>query len=500
MSEETFPSAVQLCVRVTGPPFGRESALLARQAMIAEDPDALPPRFAYACALEDLGRKLAAEKAYRDVLNLEPAHVGALNNIGVLLYGAGAPEFARAFFAKAVTEHPDDPVAFVNLGNIFVDEGDFARARAAYERALEIKPEFTNAYFALACLADRLGDAEESLRNRQLAFARPIVSVDAYNGTGTPIRMLILTSANGGNLVTNMLLDDRQLERYSVVVEGFKPGMMLPQYDVVLNAIGDADRSAKALQFAAAILAGSPVRVLNPPERVLATGRSEIAATLGGIAGLRTAQTDLLPRSAVTPEELERRGFRFPLLLRSPGYHTGQHFEMVETPGELAARAAALPGPALLAIAFLDARGADGAFRKYRVMFVDGRCYPLHLAISARWKIHYFSADMHLDPAHRAEEARFLADMAGTLGPRATAALEQIAARLGLDYGGIDFALDADGSVLLFETNATMAVYPPPAEEHFAYRRPAVDAIVTAVREMFARAAQRRASAANDPS
>ncbi len=46
-------------------------------------------------------------------------------------------------------------------------------------------------------------------------------------------------------------------------------------------------------------------------------------------------------------------------------------------------------------------------------------------------------------PRHRAEEARFLEDMPGVLGPRAMAALAEIQNVLGLDYAGIDFGLNA---------------------------------------------------------
>jgi hypothetical protein len=70
----------------------------------------------------------------------------------------------------------------------------------------------------------------------------------------------------------------------------------------------------------------------------------------------------------------------------------------------------------VLAIEYLDARGADGCARKYRVMMVGGELYPLHLAISQDWKIHYFSADMAERAEHRAEEAIFLADMPAALG------------------------------------------------------------------------------------
>ena len=79
---------------------------------------------------------------------------------------------------------------------------------------------------------------------------------------------------------------------------------------------------------------------------------------------------------------MANRQFTFPLLLRSPGYHTGRNFILVETAAELSTAAAGLPGDDLLVIEYLDARGRDGNARKYRVMMIGGRIYPLHLAIS----------------------------------------------------------------------------------------------------------------------
>jgi hypothetical protein len=162
----------------------------------------------------------------------------------------------------------------------------------------------------------------------------------------------------------------------------------------------------------------------------------------------------------------------------------GEHFVRVESAAGLAAAVAELPGDELLAIEYLDARGADGCARKYRVMIVDGRLYPLHLAISQDWKIHYFSADMADRPDHRAEDARFLADMPSVLGAKAMAALEQIRVALGLDYGGVDFGLSQQGEILLFEANATMIVQQPDEGKHWDYRRPAVERIHKAVRKM----------------
>jgi hypothetical protein len=168
----------------------------------------------------------------------------------------------------------------------------------------------------------------------------------------------------------------------------------------------------------------------------------------------------------------------------------GQHFVKVESPDLLASAVASLPGgdrpeTGVLAIEYLDARGADGCARKYRVMFVGGELYPLHLAISENWKIHYFSADMADRPDHRAEEEKFLTNMASVLGERAMDALRRLQATLGLDYGGIDFGLNQHGDVLLFEANATMVVEQPNADKRWDYRRAAVSRIHAAVRELF---------------
>ncbi len=199
-------------------------------------------------------------------------------------------------------------------------------------------------------------------------------------------------------------------------------------------------------------------------------------------------RTAILPRELLAgsyaPATLEQRGFVFPLLLRTPGCHTGRNFVRVENLDELRAALPLLPAPELAVIQFLDARAADGKIRKYRVMMIDGQLYPLHAAISPHWKIHYFTAEMADHPEHRAEDAAFLEDMPQVLGPRAMAALQQIRDTLALDYAGIDFSLDAGGNILLFEANATMVVNPAEADERWAYRRAPLERVRNRIREM----------------
>ena len=132
-------------------------------------------------------------------------------------------------------------------------------------------------------------------------------------------------------------------------------------------------------------------------------------------------------------------------------------------------------------IEYLDARGKDGNARKYRVMMIAGRIYPLHLAISRNWKVHYFTSDMADQPDHRAEEAAFLGNMAAALGDKAITALEGIRDALGLDYAGIDFGLSPDGELLLFEANATMVISRPDFRRALGLSARAITPVIDAV-------------------
>jgi glutathione synthase/RimK-type ligase-like ATP-grasp enzyme len=261
----------------------------------------------------------------------------------------------------------------------------------------------------------------------------------------------------------------------------------LPAHALIVNAVGDADLCDIALARAEEIVARSAAPVINPPARVRLTGRAENARRLSTVEGVITPKIRTLSPAAI----LAGDDLVFPLLLRRPGFHTGRHFVLVEDRNILAPAIAALAADELLLIQYLDARGRDGMARKYRVMFIDGAAYPLHLAISGDWKVHYFSAAMADDAAYRDEERRFLEDMPGVLGPRAMAALSLISDILGLEYGGIDFALAADGSVLMFEANATMVVFPPDPDPIWDYRRSAVDRVLQAATQMLLRRAER---------
>jgi tetratricopeptide (TPR) repeat protein len=446
-------------------------------------------RFAAAREHEKSGRIDEARAAYLALLAQSPTHFGALTNLGALLVETGYRSAARTVYEQAVAHHPSRASGHVNLANLLAEADEAVRARAHYETALGLEPDLADAHRGLANLLESLGETEAARRHRDRAYrGRPLTPLP-YRGAGPGTPFLLLISAVGGNVPTRLLIDDRVF-RVAALAADYADPDALPPHALIFNAVGDADLAAPALVAAERLVARSTVPIVNPPDAVRRTGRAETAQRLAGIDGLRAPKIVRAEKSLVAnPDWLASQGFAAPLLLRSPGFHTGRHFVRVETAAEVPEAASALPGRELLAIEPLDACGADGNARKYRVMIVDGRLYPLHLAISREWKVHYFTADMEASDAHRAEEARFLANMGSVLGPRACAALEAVAARLGLDYAGIDFALSPAGEVLLFEANATMVVNPPPAGATWDYRRAPIESVLNAVRRMLAQRA-----------
>ena len=468
----------------------REAALAALDARLLREPEAVEPRFERASLLAALGRNEEAKAAYLALLGRAPTHFGALNNLGTLLDEMGYRSAARTAYAEAVAHHPDNPLGHVNLANLLLAAGELAAARAHYQTALRLDPNHAEAHQGLANLLAEEGDAAAAEAHRRRAFKDRAVTALPYRGAGEPIPLLLLIATEGGNIPTKNLLDDRRFLTFALAAEYFDPSAALPPHRLIFNAIGDADLCSRALAAASAIVARSTAPIINPPAAVLATARLANASRLGALADVVSPRMAALTRRSLAagdgPALLGHVGLGFPLLLRSPGFHTGRHFVKVEREDELAAAVALLPGDDVLAIQYLDARGADGKSRKYRVMMIGGEIFPLHMAASLDWKVHYFTAEMADHPEHRAEEAAFLSDLPRVLGPRALAALTRIRDLLSLDYGGVDFGLGADGEVLLFEANATMVVNPPDQDERWTYRREAVERILDAVRRMLA--------------
>jgi hypothetical protein len=444
--------------------------------------------------LESQGRLEEAKAAYLELLKLDQGQLEALGRMGALLHETGYRSAAITVYRRLLELCPGDAAAHVNLANVLWDHDDHAGARSHYEKALEIDPGCAQAHQGMAAALMELRQDEAAWEHGKKGFAGRAWQQIPYRGNGKPVQVLVLNSVAGGNIPLRQAIDNKIFAVTMLATEFHDPSLPLPEHQLVFNAIGEADRSRYALRLAAALLKQTRAQVVNPPEIVARSSRAENASRLAGIKGLRIPKIMSFSKGylgrADAATQLQSQGFEFPLLLRAQGFHAGKHFEKIEGPEGLAAALAAMPGQEFSVIQFFDAKNADGKYRKYRVMMVGGRLYPLHAAVSQNWKIHYFSADMANNASHRAEDQAFLAGMPGLLGPAAMAALEALREALGLDYGGVDFGLNAQGEVLFFEANATMVILRPADGEKWAYRREPVRRVLDAVTAMLLSKAQ----------
>jgi tetratricopeptide (TPR) repeat protein len=134
----------------------------------APDPAAAPASadewFARGEARED-GDKVAAEKAYRKALALDPAHADSYLNLGALLCESGRCAEAVSLYDKALEHTPGEALLHFNQAVALEDLGRAAQALDAYERCLRLEPELADAHFNAARLHDQLGHKQQAIRH-----------------------------------------------------------------------------------------------------------------------------------------------------------------------------------------------------------------------------------------------------------------------------------------------------------------------------------------------
>jgi hypothetical protein len=257
----------------------------------------------------------------------------------------------------------------------------------------------------------------------------------------------------------------------------------LPPHDAVFVAIGESDEAAPHLDAVARFVATSDRPVLNKPELISRLGRVPLAETFANARYCRVVTTTRIAR-----ERYAADGFPVPHIVRPVGSHGGHGLERIDDDAQRAAYVAASEAEWLYLSPFVDYSSADGFFRKYRIVFVDGQPFAFHLAISPRWMVHYYNAPMAENQWMRDEEHAFLARIDEVFsGGDLTAALRETAELLPLDYVGIDCAIDRDGKLLIFEADNALIIHLLDDPALFGYKHVYVPRILEALDAMVRR-------------
>jgi Flp pilus assembly protein TadD len=136
------------------------------------------------------GKLIEAENLYRSILKIQPEHVGANNNLGVLLQALDKFEEAEASYKKAIEFKPDYAAAHNNLGAVLKALGRPAEAEASYKKAIEFKPDYVEAYFNLGNTFQDLGRPAEAEASYKKAIGLKPDYAEAHNNLARSLYVL----------------------------------------------------------------------------------------------------------------------------------------------------------------------------------------------------------------------------------------------------------------------------------------------------------------------
>ncbi|OXE37664.1 MAG: hypothetical protein CGW95_00360 [Phenylobacterium zucineum] len=418
---------------------------------------------------------------------------------------------------------PDDADTYLTLGVAYSARNRFEDAERAFNRALELgRPLESHTELAvLYCDQARYDDAARhaeaalaiapspsglcgSMANEVMArialargqtqayekyLRRAFAEQNMFHITPmeTPFNLVILVSQSASNIPLNSLLPVEQFGRVLWYMEyaGLEQIDHLPKDAVYFNAIGEPDNAKAALDLIAEISPQLAGKILNPPDKVMATRRDHLAETLKGIDNLWTPATVRCPAISLTPEflgSLFANAGPTEFLIRPIGSHVGLGLQRIPKPSDLNQYDFG-DAHTLYVSRFWEGRSKEGLYRAYRVICIDRQIYPYHLAIASDWMVHRHTTEMDSHPDLVMEELAFLDNPAAAIGQKAYDALCQAAKRLDLDFVGIDFGITEAGEVVVFEANATMLVRPEAEDGLFADKSRHIGRIIKAFQD-----------------
>jgi tetratricopeptide (TPR) repeat protein len=433
------------------------------------------------------GKPQDAVAFYLQALRLNSSHWPARTNLVEAMMAAQQYIVARGLLLKLASERPLDGQIRHRLGKAHFELNELESSLECFREAVALDPRDADSINWIGGLKQTMGDIEGAhAAYAEAARIQPLIRRPAAKSPAE-FRILTLYAPFGGNMPTEYLFKDAFYDTDTLALfasREYDSELFSQDTKVIVNLISDADQTEALLPSAADLVDRLGKPTVNDPRKIQRTTRDAVACLLQGIPSCRIPSASRHKAGAESsPAALQAvLSFSHPLLARPVGTHGGDDFEKIEGPTALAAFLSQRPDHDHYLIEYIDYRSDDGYFRKYRFIFVNDEILPYHLCIGNDWKVHHISTDMANQPWMQQEEEAFLNDPAAIFSAAHYQALRTIRERIGLEYCGIDCALDVAGNLVVFEVNASMLVHG--RNEGFPYKTPAVHRIKLAFEAM----------------
>ena len=402
------------------------------------------------------------------------------------------------------TDAPPVPIGLARLSKLAFDGHDLApMADELSARAVAVPPDPAALMdlSTIAQLTDR-GDDRLTLQISALSMRR----VYRQPSAGQNALRLLAFMAPGdflANTPLEFLLQDLNITLDMLyVVPGWPLPQPLPAHDVAIVAATELAANRAVLDQLSKLVAAWPRPVLNAPDRIARLTRDGAWALLHSVPGIVYPINVRIDRACLgalgkgTTNIADVFELDFPIIVRPVDSHAGNGLALIADAVAIGSYLNDQAAPEFFVAPFVDYRGADGLYRKYRVALIDRRPYACHMAISSHWMIHYLNAGMMESAEKRAEEARFMAEFERDFALRHGEAFAGIAERIGLDYVTMDCAETRDGRLLVFEVGNGMIVHAMDPPELFPYKAEQMRKVFAAFEAMLRDASASRRPAA----
>ena len=103
-----------------------------------------------------------AQNFYNQILEVDPNHIHALNNLGVIFKTLEEYQKAKVCYEKALKINPNYVDVLNNFGNLFKTLSEYQKAKVCYEKAIKIDPNHASALNNLGTAFRESGDNQKA--------------------------------------------------------------------------------------------------------------------------------------------------------------------------------------------------------------------------------------------------------------------------------------------------------------------------------------------------
>jgi predicted O-linked N-acetylglucosamine transferase (SPINDLY family) len=221
--------------------------------------------FAQALKHHQAGHLHDAERFYREILEREPRHSGAMHYLGVLAHQQARHVEAVDLIRKAIALTPDLPEAHNNLGLALRELGRVDEAIAYFRAALGIRPNYPETLRNLGLALQSSGRLDEAILSYRQALALRPTFAAACNDLGNALlekgnadeAVVLLDRAIAlqpdlASAYANLGIAYKRLGRLDQSIAAYETAIELNPNDAATlnnlgNALGDAGRVDEAI-------------------------------------------------------------------------------------------------------------------------------------------------------------------------------------------------------------------------------------------------------------